>query len=175
MSVFVSVGSERFPFNRLVEAVDTAASDVGGEETFIQLGHCTRVPRHCDWARMLPFDDLVQRMTAARVVVTHAGVGSILLALRAGKVPIVLPRRRRLGEHVDDHQVELAERLAGLGRVLLVESADAIPRLIADYDTHLREAMPALGSDGSELAEQLQRSIVKGGGAVIAPIARGQS
>jgi predicted glycosyltransferase len=69
----------------------------------------------------MSFDDLADGMRRARVVVSHAGVGSIMLARRCGKVPIVVPRLRRLEEAVDDHQVQLARRLAGLGVVVLVE------------------------------------------------------
>lgn len=64
-------------------------------------------------------------MREADVVVTHAGVGSALAAMRAGRRAIYVPRRRRHGEHVDDHQVEMARELNRRGLVLARE-ADAI-------------------------------------------------
>ena len=79
----------------------------------------------------LPFDALAERAEAARVFVCHAGVGSIILARRCGHRPIVVPRRAELGEHVDDHQLELARRLAAGGMVTLVEDTDALADVIA--------------------------------------------
>jgi UDP-N-acetylglucosamine transferase subunit ALG13 len=63
-------------------------------------------------------------MDEARVIVTHGGVGSILMALSAGKSPIVMPRRAALREAVDDHQVDFVEHLAKAGIVRSVSPAD---------------------------------------------------
>ncbi len=57
------------------------------------------------------------------MVVCHAGVGSIVLARRYGHRPIVMPRRPRFGEHVDEHQLQLTRRLAEAGIVTVVEDA----------------------------------------------------
>ena len=73
------------------------------------------------WLEFMPFDELAELAREARVVVCHAGVGSILMARRAGKLPVVMARRHGLGEAVDDHQVELSRRLAASGLVTLVE------------------------------------------------------
>ena len=64
-----------------------------------------------EWVDFLDFDVLAERMREARVVVCHAGVGSIMLARRCGHRPVVMPRRFELGEAVDDHQLQLARRL----------------------------------------------------------------
>ena len=60
----------------------------------------------------MPSEELAHEMAMADVVVTHAGVGLALLALSNGHCPVVVPRRRALGEHVDDHQVQVATMLA---------------------------------------------------------------
>ena len=64
------------------------------------------------------------------MVVCHAGVGSIMLARRCGKRPIVVPRRLHLGEAVDDHQLPIARRLHANGVVTLVEDVDRLPEAI---------------------------------------------
>jgi UDP-N-acetylglucosamine transferase subunit ALG13 len=56
------------------------------------------------------------------VVVTHAGIGSLILALTHGKHPIVMPRRHALGESVDDHQVAFANRLQQAGYATVVNT-----------------------------------------------------
>jgi UDP-N-acetylglucosamine transferase subunit ALG13 len=130
--IFAAVGTEQYPFDRLVRAIDGIAAN-GEEEAFIQVGHATYVPRACEYAHMLPFNDLVAKIEAARVVVVHAGVGLTLLCANAGKVPILVPRLPQLGEHVDDHQLQLGERLEALGRVILARAGDDLPRLVREY------------------------------------------
>lgn len=132
--IFVSVGTERFPFDRLVRAVDYLASQLDGEPCFVQLGHSSYRPTACRWTRFLPYPDLVEQIDRARIVISHAGVGSILLCTRLRKVPIVVPRFKRFGEHVDDHQVELARRMDQLGYALLAEQPEALRSLILEYE-----------------------------------------
>jgi UDP-N-acetylglucosamine transferase subunit ALG13 len=69
---------------------------------------------------------MVTTIRQARAVVTHAGVGSVLVALANGKRPIVLPRLKKFGEAVDDHQLELGRRFAAAGLVTLVEDPDQL-------------------------------------------------
>jgi len=132
--IFVSVGTERFPFDRLIRAVDEAATHLDGESLFVQLGHSTYLPQRCQWTRFLPYRAFVEQLQQARIVVCHAGVGLLLLCARAGKVPLVVPRRRGFGEHVDDHQVELATRMAQVGSALFAEEPEEILPLILGYE-----------------------------------------
>jgi UDP-N-acetylglucosamine transferase subunit ALG13 len=80
------------------------------------------------------FEELSARVEEARVVVSHAGVGSIMLARRCGKRPIVVPRRLHLAEAVDDHQLPLARRLHASGLVTLLEDADRLDEGIREAD-----------------------------------------
>jgi UDP-N-acetylglucosamine--N-acetylmuramyl-(pentapeptide) pyrophosphoryl-undecaprenol N-acetylglucosamine transferase len=66
----------------------------------------------------MPGDELHAAIHAADVVVAHAGTGSALAALEAGKCAVLVPRERAHGEHVDDHQREIAGELAGRGLAL---------------------------------------------------------
>ena len=79
----------------------------------------------------MPFEELVAAMERADAVVTHAGVGSVLVALRCGKRPVVVPRLRRLGEAVDDHQLAFGRRFAAAGLVTLVQTAPELERALA--------------------------------------------
>jgi UDP-N-acetylglucosamine transferase subunit ALG13 len=82
----------------------------------------------------IPFGGVISKLETAEIVISHAGVGSIICALRAGHVPIIFPRLKRYGETVDDHQAELAEalRLRGNVRVAwtgqdLIEAVASVP------------------------------------------------
>lgn len=125
--ILVAVGSSHFPFDRLLRSLDRLDTD---EELVVQHGPSTVRPRGARCVSFVPFDELAELVREARVVVSHGGVGSILLALTNGKRPYVVPRRRAYGETVDDHQLESARRFAGAGLVTLVEDPELLPAAI---------------------------------------------
>jgi UDP-N-acetylglucosamine transferase subunit ALG13 len=129
--ILVTTGTNEQPFDRLVQA---AATLDAAEPMFVQYGASKVAHGPGEWVDFLSFDELAERMTAARVVVCHAGVGSIMLARRCGKRPIVLPRRVHLSEAVDDHQLPLARRLDASGIVHLVEDERDLGRAIVEID-----------------------------------------
>lgn len=126
--ILVAVGASQFPFDRLVRAVDGLPPD---EPVVLQHGVSALRPaaaaRSVDF---VPLDELAALVREARAVVTHAGVGSILLALSNGKRPFVVPRLKRYGETVDDHQPESARRFARAGLVTLVEDPAALAQAV---------------------------------------------
>ena len=88
----------------------------------------------------------------------HAGVGSVMISLANGKRPIVMARRHEFGEHVDDHQVELARRMEANGLATFVDDAETLPAaLVGTVQAPGRMSGVAwLGDDlGRYLAEQL--------------------
>lgn len=116
--IFATCGTSDFPFNRMMMAL----SALPAEDLCIQ--HGPAAPPPCARAdAYMPFSDITAQMALADVVVTHAGVGSILSAVRAGHTPIVFPRLKRHGESVDDHQAELADELSQRDTVIVVRTS----------------------------------------------------
>ena len=72
----------------------------------------------------IPERDLTEAMRDADVVIAHAGVGTALAAFEVGKCPVLVPRRFSLGEHVDDHQIQIAAELGGRGLTVTVDADD---------------------------------------------------
>jgi UDP-N-acetylglucosamine transferase subunit ALG13 len=137
--IFVTVGTS-VPFDRLVGALAV----VDGEELIVQSGHSTNVPPGARSVRFMPYDEVVATMRRARAVVGHAGVGTILTSLGAGKVPFVMPRLAAFREAVDDHQVTFATRLAAVGLVRLVDHPDELAaHLRGDVGISANGARPA--------------------------------
>ncbi|MEA2256573.1 MAG: hypothetical protein QOG35_2618 [Solirubrobacteraceae bacterium] len=153
--IFVTTGTNEQGFDRLVRA---AGSLPAGEELLVQFGS-SRAPHgaHGRWVDFLGWDEMEAAMSSARVVVAHAGVGSILMALRCGKRPVVMPRRVALREAVDDHQIALAERLAGAGRVRVVDDAAALASAVAELCV---SEPPVDGAGASPLAAELRATLV---------------
>jgi len=125
--ILVTIGTNEQPFDRLVSA---AARLDGLESLVVQHGSSSVPHGRGEWLDFVSFEELSERMRAARVVVCHAGVGSIMLARRCGKRPIVVPRRLHLGEAVDDHQLPIARRLDANGVVTLLEDVDLLGEAI---------------------------------------------
>lgn len=112
--VFVTVGSQKFPFDRLIQKVDQMIrAGLIQEEVFIQTGTGKYVPscRHQAFCRQEHFQEL---MAACGILITHGGAGTMVDAVKRGKKTIVVPRLARYGEHVDDHQLELTGRFHAL-------------------------------------------------------------
>jgi beta-1,4-N-acetylglucosaminyltransferase len=126
--IFVTVGTGEQQFDRLLRCVESLSVE---EPVVIQYGSSRVQPDGASCVDFMPFSDLLTHMGKARVVITHAGVGSMMAALTARKRPIVVPRRRRFGEAVDDHQLELARRLAASELVTLVEDPRSLQRALA--------------------------------------------
>jgi UDP-N-acetylglucosamine transferase subunit ALG13 len=128
-AVFATVGTTKFPFDRLIRAVDQLPNS---EEAVIQTSASGVRPERALGVAFLPFDLLTAYMRRAQVVITHGGFGSVFLARANGKRPIVIPRRAEFGEHVDDHQIAFARSMAAEGLITLVEDLAQLPDVIAD-------------------------------------------
>jgi UDP-N-acetylglucosamine transferase subunit ALG13 len=116
--IFVTVGTNEAPFDRLLLALAEVGAD---EDLVVQHGPSAVQPPRASCFASLSYEELADLVRRARVVVSHAGVGSVLTALANGKRPIVVPRLRRFGEAVDDHQLLFARRLEQTELVTLVE------------------------------------------------------
>jgi UDP-N-acetylglucosamine transferase subunit ALG13 len=126
--ILVTVGTNEARFDRLLQGVDRLAA---GEELVVQHGPSLVRPARATCVDYLPFDELVALLRRSRVVVTHAGVGSVMTALTNGRRPIVVPRLARYGEAVDDHQLPFARRLDGAGVVRLVHDPTELPSALS--------------------------------------------
>jgi UDP-N-acetylglucosamine transferase subunit ALG13 len=118
--VFVTVGTDHHPFDRLIDWTRRWLARNPGADVFIQSGS-TAVPRGTEGEAFLGHREMAERIETATCAVCHGGPGTIMAVLDSGKKPIVVPRRSSLGEHVDDHQVRFTARLADSGLIVLAE------------------------------------------------------
>lgn len=170
--IFVTLGTNEQPFERL--AAYAARLD-GDEELVVQYGSARGEHGRGRWVDFLAWEEMVELMTAARAVVAHAGMGSILLARRCGKLPIVVARRGELGEAVDDHQDPIARRLAREGMVLLADGEEELKAALAlpAGELSVNGAAGAGGALPLAVAETLERLVGPPAGARDAGAAAG--
>ena len=145
--IVVTVGTNEAPFDRLLQAFDVERPT---EELLVQHGPSHVRPTGASCVDFLSYDELVDAIRRARVVVMHAGVGSIMTALANRKRPVVVPRLRRFGEAVDDHQLALGRRLQEAGLVTLVEDTGDVLKAV---ETVSRAACVDLGPNPRLVAE----------------------
>lgn len=132
VSTFVSVGNATQPFRRLLDAVCQLARQLP-QPVFVQHGAAQDFGcPNCGGVAFMDMQAFEQQIAAAELLILHAGAGSVIHAVRAGRVPVVMPRRGSLGEHVDDHQLEFARELAATGKVVIAYDADSLWQAIAE-------------------------------------------
>jgi UDP-N-acetylglucosamine transferase subunit ALG13 len=154
--IFVTVGTNEARFDRLLRAVADLRVD---EPLLVQHGHSSPIPHpQAELVDFLTFDAMVDAISAARVVVTHAGVGSVLVCLANGKRPVVVPRLSCHDEAVDDHQLQLGRRFAEAGLVTLVESLDGLPAAI-ESEQATAETIPSASRLAGELRSYLESAV----------------
>jgi exopolysaccharide biosynthesis glucuronosyltransferase PssE len=116
--IFVAVGTQ-LPFDRLVRTVDEWAGRTGRADVVAQVGPAEYTPHHIRYASFMPPVEFSQHMAEADLIISHAGMGTILSALGLGKPILVLPRQAKLNEHRNDHQLATARRFKELGRIMV--------------------------------------------------------
>ena len=119
--IFVTLGSQKFQFNRLLKAVDELRTD---EEIFAQIGYSDYKPQNYKYKEFLDRDEFAAWEDKADIVITHGGTGAIIGAVKKGKKVIAVPRLAKYGEHVDDHQMQLIEQFKNLNLIYACTDGD---------------------------------------------------
>ncbi|NQG98074.1 multidrug MFS transporter [Streptococcus suis] len=130
--IFVTVGTHEQPFNRLIEEVDCLKREgIITDDVFIQTGFSTYEPQCCEWKSIISYSEMESYMDEANIIISHGGPATFMGAIARGKKPIVVPRRVKFGEHVNDHQMEFAEAVKNqLGTIFTVIDINKLETLI---------------------------------------------
>jgi UDP-N-acetylglucosamine transferase subunit ALG13 len=120
--IFVTVGGMR-GFERLVREMDRIASELD-DRVVMQIGVTDYEPENCDYFRFVPRSEMEKLVAEARVVVCHAGTGSILTALAHNKPLVLVPRTKWYDEVFDDHQLEIATEMANRAVTVVYDTSD---------------------------------------------------
>jgi UDP-N-acetylglucosamine transferase subunit ALG13 len=135
--IFVTVGSMD-PFDRLVRAIDEWAGSRGRTDIFAQIGKAQYEPRHIEAVPFLSPSEFRERIRAARLVVAHAGTGSIIAALELGTPIIVMPKCAHLGEHRNNHQIATARRFGQKHGIIVANDEKELIVKLEQEEEHSR-------------------------------------
>jgi UDP-N-acetylglucosamine transferase subunit ALG13 len=135
--IFVTVGTD-LPFDRMMRVVDSWARDHDRRDVFAQIGEGGWEPEYIEFTHFLQPPDYKRRFDEASLIISHAGMGTILTALLHGKPILVMPKRALFCEHRSEHQVATAKCMCELSRVQvakdesqLMSMLDHLPDFIA--------------------------------------------
>jgi UDP-N-acetylglucosamine transferase subunit ALG13 len=129
--IFLTVGTYPLPFDRLLMAVDEAIKNgVIEEEVFAQVGLSGYIPRNMDYAKMLDKETFDSHFQKASGIISHAGMGTITMALSNHKPLLAMPRLKRYREVVNDHQLAIAKKFSELGHILVAYDTEDLPERI---------------------------------------------
>jgi len=132
--IFVTLGSQKFPFDRLLQKLDEMIADGAiTDRVLAQTGSCTYAPQHFEAVPYMDRPAFASYMAQADLVITHGGTGAIIGAVKQGKKVIAVPRLAKYGEHVDDHQLQLTAQFREQNLIFALEDcsqlADALKRI----------------------------------------------
>lgn len=145
--IFVICGTQKFQFDRLISALDHQIEEgLVKASVFGQIGGGSYEPTHFPYARFMDDADFKDEIRKADLIVTHSGTGSIVNSLKSGKKVIVVPRLAKYGEHVNDHQLEIAELFEKAGLVMTCGNTDKLFLAIRQAE----DFSPAVFHSGTE-------------------------
>lgn len=125
--IFVTVGSQKFQFNRLLKEIDRLVEEKKiTEEVFAQTGYSDYKPKNYKYKNFLDRGEFSNIMSKCDMVITHGGTGAIIGAVKRGKKVIAVPRLKEFGEHVDDHQLQIINEFEKMN---FIKSVNAIEQL----------------------------------------------
>jgi UDP-N-acetylglucosamine transferase subunit ALG13 len=131
--IFVTVGTQ-LPFDRLIRVVDEWGARASRTDIFAQIGPTDYEPRSILWARDLEPAAFTARVRDAVLIIAHAGMGTIVTALRSRIPIVVMPRQAALGEHRNDHQVATVRELGARRLIHVAADEDVLADMLDRID-----------------------------------------
>lgn len=135
--IFITLGSQKFQFNRLLETMDTLMKNgIITDEVFAQIGYSDYKPQYYKYKNFLDRDEFNEWESKCDILITHGGTGAIIGAVKKGKKVIAVPRLARYGEHVDDHQVQLIKQFNEQNLICGLDDCSQLGEAIDDIKNH---------------------------------------
>ena len=135
--IFVALGTQKFQMNRLVKAINKQKQKgLIKDKIFAQIGKSNYTPKNFEFKFFINGTEFNEKIENSDIVITHSGVSTTIKALKLGKKVIFIPRLAKYGEHVDDHQMEIAETFFKLNYVFMVSNTNEFYKKIKEVKTH---------------------------------------
>lgn len=136
--ILVTVGTQKFQFNRLLETIDRLCDEgIIKDVVFAQIGNSDYHPKCFKYVDFLAKDEFDKKLNECDILITHSGVATIISGVMKEKAVVVFPRLAKYNEHVDNHQVQIAEEFATQNLVLACYQQSELEEIIHQSRTHV--------------------------------------
>ena len=155
--IFITLGSQKFQFNRLLQEVDRLVNEQKiTEKIYAQIGYSDYLPQYFLYDKFLDREEYERVMQQSEIVITHAGTGAIIGAVTKGKKVIAVPRLARYGEHVDDHQLEILKQFDEMNIICPCYDCEDLEGILSKIS--ILQLVP-YESNNERMIEELDRAI----------------
>lgn len=135
--IFITVGTQKFPFDRLIRSADEfVGSGKISDSVIAQIGNSDYTPKKITYKRFLSTAEYDEWMRKCNIIIAHSGVATIIKGIQAGKKVIVVPRLKKYGEHIDDHQRQIADAFEELNLIAQCLDVNELPEMIEMVKSH---------------------------------------
>ena len=133
--IFVTLGSQKFQFNRLLIEIDRWIEEGKiTEKVFAQTGYSDYKPKNYKFNKFLNRDEFNDIMSKCDKVITHGGTGAIIGAIKKRKKVIAIPRLSEFGEHVDDHQLQITKQFSDMNLSRSINKIDELEECLVEIE-----------------------------------------
>lgn len=133
--IFVTLGSQKFQFNRLLIEIDRLIEEGKiTEKVFAQTGYSDYKPKNYKFNKFLNRDEFNDIMSKCDKVITHGGTGAIIGAIKKRKKVIAIPRLSEFGEHVDDHQLQITKQFSDMNLSKSINKIDELEECLVEIE-----------------------------------------
>ena len=132
--IFVTLGTQDKPFERLIKAVENQI--INGnikDEVIVQAGYTKYESDKMKILQYIPIEEFEKYIKKADIIISHAGVGSIIAGLENDKKIIAAARLKKYGEHVNDHQMQILDNFSESGYILKLEKFEELDKALERY------------------------------------------
>lgn len=159
--IFVTVGTHEQQFDRLLKYIDMLKENsIINEQVIMQTGYSTYKPQCCDWKKFMTYKEMGSNITEARIVITHGGPSSFIMALQNGKVPIVVPRKYEFNEHVNNHQVDFVKVISERNKSIIpIYDVNELENILENYEGITKKMQENFSSNNYDFCKKLENII----------------
>lgn len=126
--IVISVGASEYPFDRFIKIIDEICNEkiINGKDVIAQIGKSNYKPKNFESFQLIGREEFQQYIEKADIIITHAGTGCVVPALKLQKKVIIFPRMVEYNEHLDNHQLELSDAFEKEGYVLCAKNKNEL-------------------------------------------------
>ena len=159
--ILVLLGTQNNSFHRLLEEVEKNIEDgTIKEEVIVQAGYTKYITHKMRIIDLMSQKQLNEFQDEADLIITHGGVGSIISSIEKGKKVIAVPRLHEYGEHVNNHQLDFARKVAQRQKsIIVIENIEDLKHTVLNYEDITKLMSPEITSNNAAFNDNFKQIV----------------